>query len=129
MVAILMNAYIRHEWCGIEWAAMEALGKTRLPNTHFRGIIPVQFRKTELPSSVAALQMIDISQESIQGKRYYSTRHFREQVQRIVAQILEIAGLMHKNGCKAEAGEFQLPTVSAFARMQTPLQPPPGRSR
>jgi hypothetical protein len=129
MVAILMRAYVRHEWCGIEWAAMEALGKARLPNTPIKTIIPLRFRQTELPPSASVLQEIDISQQLMQGKRYYSTNHFRKQASRIVEQILEIANLIHRNRCRAEVKDFVLPKLSAFANVQVLDQPPPGRSQ
>jgi len=130
MVAILIRNYLspRHDWCGIEWAAMEQLGKARLPNTPIRSIIPVKYRETDLPNSAAALQAIDISRQALLGKRYYRTMPFREATLKIVTQILEIASLIHKNACQAEVQNFQLPKQSAFAMHKTPRQPPPGRN-
>ncbi len=128
MVAILMRAYLSHEWCGIEWAAMEALGKARLPDTPIKAIIPLRFRHLELPPSAAVLQEIDISPQLNHGRRYYSTNHFRLQAIRVVDQITEIANLIHKNKCIAEIKDFRLPTQSAFANFKMRVQPPPGRS-
>jgi hypothetical protein len=127
MLAIVTREYLKHQWCGVEWAAMEALGKERLPDTPIKAIIPLKFRRTELPPSAAILQEIDISAQQINGHYYYGTNHFRKQTNRIVEQILDIAALMHRNRCKAEVGNFVLPTHSAFANWHVPHQAPPGR--
>lgn len=116
MVAVIAPIYLtkEHEWCGKEWAAMDKLGKARLPGTPVKPIIPVLFRKTELPPFAAARQSIDLSRIALLGRRYYSTTEFRSAVLRIVAQIAEIAGLIRQHRCAADVKGFKLPRRSAF---------------
>jgi TIR domain len=128
MVAILAPIYLEeeHEWCGREWAAMDKLGQMRLPDTSIKPIIPVFFRKTELPAEAGARQPIDLSRISLKGRRYYSTEEFRSAVLKIVNQIFEIAALIQQNDCRAEVDSFEFPSRSPF--IQSPVQPPPLRN-
>jgi hypothetical protein len=128
MVALLSPVYLEeeHAWCGREWAAMEKLGRARLPNTSIKPIIPVLFRKTELPSDAAARQPIDLSRVSLLGRRYFSTGEFRAAILKIVEQIIEIATMIQRNECHAEVDRFQFPDRSSFA--QSAPQPPPLRT-
>jgi len=128
MVAILAPIYLEedHEWCGREWAAMASLGERRLPNNEIQPIIPVFFRKTELPRTAGARQPIDLSRVSLKGRRFYSTEEFRAAVLRIVDQIIEIARLIHENQARAGVDEFEMPAQSAF--VQAPLPVPPLRA-
>jgi hypothetical protein len=74
MVAICAPIYYRpeHNWCGLEWAAMEQLSSTRLRGHDFKTIIPVMVRKSDpLPSVVSRVQYIDLSKVQLQGRRYY----------------------------------------------------------
>ena len=86
MVAVISPIYLEeeHEWCGREWEAMARLGDHRLPNTSIKPIIPVFFRKTELPGQAGTRQPIDLSRISLKGRRYYSTQEFRAAILRIV---------------------------------------------
>jgi hypothetical protein len=129
MVAVLAPIYLEeeHEWCGREWAAMARLGQLRLPGTSIKPIIPVFFRKTELPPEAGARQAIDLSRVSLKGRRYYSTDEFRAAIQKIVHQIIEIATLIRHNECRAEVDSFELPSRSPF--VQSPGQPPPLRNQ
>jgi TIR domain len=128
MVAILAPIYLEeeHEWCGREWAAMDKLGQMRLPGTSIKPIIPVFFRKTELPAEAGARQPIDLSGISTKGSRHYSTPEFLAAIQKIVHQILEIATLIRQNDVRANVDSFELPRRSPF--VQSPEPPPPLRS-
>lgn len=128
MVAVLAPIYLEeeHEWCGREWAAMAGLGDNRLPNTAIKPIIPVFFRKTELPREAGARQPLDLSRISLKGRRYYSTQEFRAAILKIIDQIVEIASLIHSNHVRAEVDNFVLPDRSPFKRSQR--QAPPLRA-
>jgi len=128
MVAVLAPIYLEeeHEWCGREWAAMARLGQVRLPNTTATSIIPVFFRKTELPPGAGARQPIDLSRISLKGRRYYSTEEFRTAILRIVQQVTEIATLMQQNQCRVLLDSFELPSDSPFKKAV--FQPPPLRN-
>ena len=125
MVAVLAPIYLEenHEWCGREWAAMASLGERRLPNNEIQPIIPVLFRKTELPRTASARQPIDLSRISLKGRRFYSTQEFRSAVLRIVDQIIEIGRLIHENQVRAGVDEFVMPERSAFVQAAMPLPP------
>jgi hypothetical protein len=128
MVAVLAPIYLaeEHEWCGREWAAMARLGQMRLPNTSIKPIIPVFFRKTELPGEAGARQPIDLSRVSLKGRRYFSTQEFRSAILKIVQQIIEIVTLIRQNECRAEVDRFEFPERSPF--VPSPTQPPPLRN-
>jgi hypothetical protein len=127
MVAILAPIYLdeAHEWCGREWAAMAQLGNHRLPKKAIQPIIPVLFRKTDMPPEAGARQPIDLSRVSLQGRRYYNTREFRKAITDIVDHIIEIAGMIHENKVQAETENFVFPRQSAFRKCSH--QPPPFR--
>ena len=128
MVAVLAPIYLEeeHGWCGREWAAMANLGQRRLPNNEIQPIIPVFFRKTELPRTAGARQPIDLSRVSLKGRRFYSTEEFRGAILKIVDQIIEIARLIHENRVRAGVEEFVMPAESAF--VQAPVPAPPLRA-
>jgi hypothetical protein len=128
MIAVLSPIYLEeeHEWCGREWEAMARLGDRRFSNTPIKPIIPVFFRKTELPEEAGARQSIDLSRVSLKGRRYYSTQEFRGAILKIVDEIVEIAKLMHANKIQADVQNFVFPPKSPFTPPAT--QAPPLRA-
>jgi hypothetical protein len=102
------------------------LGDRRLPDTPVKPIIPVFFRKTDLPQAAGARQAIDLSRISLQGRRYYSTKEFRSAILKIADQIIEIATALLMNHVRAQIEHFVLPERSAFG--QSLKQPPPFRA-
>jgi hypothetical protein len=125
MVAICAPIYYRpeHDWCGLEWAAMEQLSLCRLRGSEFRAIIPVIVRKSEpLPAAVAGVQYIDLSRVTLLGRRYFTFPEFRKKIQVIVGQIEQIAEELWRSDARANCDSFQFPTKSAFADYSIPPQ-------
>jgi hypothetical protein len=118
MVAICAPIYYRpeHRWCGLEWAAMEHLGSTRLRGCDFKAIIPVMVRKSDpLPQVVSKIQYIDVSRMTLQGRRYFAYPEFRRKIAEIVVRIEQIAEELWRGQCGADCDLFQFPTESAFS--------------
>ena len=125
MVAICAPIYYRpeHQWCGLEWAAMEQISSSRLPGNDLKTIIPVMVRKSDpLPTAVSGIQHIDISRATLQGRRYYTFPEFRSKIQAIVGQIEQIAEALWRSDSRADCDLFQFPTKSAFADYSVPVQ-------
>jgi hypothetical protein len=131
MVAICAPIYYHpsHEWCGLEWAAMDSLSAQRLPGAQFKAIIPVMVRKSELlPAAVSGGQYIDASRVMISGRHYFGTREFHLKVEEIVQKIERIAEAIAQNQAVTNCDRFQFPTESAFLDYAAQAQPFPFRS-
>lgn len=121
MVAVCASIYYHpsHRWCGLEWAAMDALAARRLPGHDLRTIVPLIIKvETSLPEAVLKPQYIDISRAWVQGTRYYSTNKFREHMGQVVAHIEKVAEAITKNNAPTNCGQFEFPEQSAFADWQ-----------
>lgn len=132
MVAICAPIYYdpSHLWCGIEWAAMEQLAESRIPDEQFGAIIPVLIRRYDpLPEPVKEAQFYDISNGILLGKGFYRTNSYRQTVREIADRILEIASTIHANRIKPDCEEFTIPTESAFSNFHAEVQPAPFRER
>jgi hypothetical protein len=132
MVAICAPIYYHpaHEWCGLEWAAMELLGQKRLPNEDLKAIIPIMVRtSSSLPRVVSKVQYVDLSSVTIRGRRYYNTQEFKEKVRNIVESIEKIAVALTHNQSKPNCERFRFPSSSAFGDYQPQSQPLPFRNR
>jgi len=127
MVAILSQIYFSdyHSWCGKEWAAMENLGGARFPGSTVQPIIPVLFRKTVIPLAATSKQYIDLSRNSVLGKRFFTTATFRSAIQRIVGQIENLAFLAYENKSGASQDQCVWPELSPFGGAAAPSTPPP----
>lgn len=130
MIAIISDLYFtsEHSWCGREWAAMEALGRSRHPDTSVKPIIPVLYRETTLPENVGRIQCVDLSRVMLSGRRYYSTNDFREKISVITYQIIQIAINLQEADCVATPVVFS--DVSPFIshELNPAVQPPPLRT-
>jgi hypothetical protein len=127
MVAILSQVYFTdaHSWCGKEWAAMEELGGTRLPGSTEQPIIPVLFRRTLLPAAARPKQFIDLSRNSVLGRRFFSSPTFLEAIQRIVEQIESLAVAIYNNRCAASEDQCAWSEASPFSGRAADSQPRP----
>lgn len=118
MVALCAGIYYHpaHRWCGLEWAAMDGLGKSRLPGSEFRTIIPLIVREeSSTPEAVLKTQWIDISRLTLQGRRYYTTKEFRLRIREVVTQIERIAVAIASQQAKTDCQQFKFPSTSAFS--------------
>lgn len=118
MVAICAPIYYHpgHPWCGLEWAAMEKLGRTRLSGRNAQAVIPVMLRKSEpLPRAVSETQFIDVSGLSLLGNRYFNVREFRLKIAEITRRIEEIATELAEKRVKPVPEDFSFPIESAFS--------------
>ena len=125
MVAICAPIYYRpeHNWCGLEWAAMDLLSSTRLQGAEFGAIIPVMIRKSDpLPKAVSRVQYIDFSRVTIQGRRFFKFPESRLKIQEIVSRIEQIAVRLWQSGSRANCDLFQFPTKSAFSDYASPIE-------
>lgn len=125
MVAICAPIYYRpeHRWCGLEWAAMEHLGSSRLRGRDFKAIIPVMVRMSgPLPTAVSRIQYIDFSGVTTLGRRYFSVKEFRLKIQEIVRRIEQIAEELWRSESMADCEMFQFPRESAFSDYPMPAQ-------
>jgi hypothetical protein len=131
MVAICAPIYYHpsHEWCGLEWAAMNMLSDKRMPDVSFRAIIPVIVRASDpFPNAISKIQVIDFSKITVRGPRYYATQEYKTKILEIVNRIEEIAEAIVFNQAKPLCDEFQLPKTSAFLDYHTTSQPFPLRT-
>lgn len=104
-----------HKWCGLEWAAMQALSSCRLPKMEYTAIIPIMLRKSiPLPAAVAKVQYVDLSRVLLQGRRYYRGPEFRQKIEDVVSRIRQIIMEIGRNEMKANCEKFSFPTASAF---------------
>ena len=125
MVAICAPIYYRpeHNWCGLEWAAMEHLSSTRLQGCDFKAIIPVMVRKSDpLPSVVSKIQYVDVSRMTLQGRRYFAYPEFCCKINEIVVRIEQIAEELWRCQRVADCDLFQFPAESAFLDYSAPAQ-------
>lgn len=130
MVALCAPIYYHpdHQWCGLEWAAMDSLCEKRLPGENIRTIIPLLIRvSTPLPAPVSRVQHIDISQLML-TRGYHTTNRFRSYIRQVVALIEEVVNAIVKNQATADCKDFVIPTAPAFVNWLPPAQPPPFRS-
>ena len=128
MVALCAPIYYhpKHEMCGLEWAAMDMLGKSRFPGQSSKTILPLIFRISDpLPPVMSATQYVDISRSMMLGRGYYKLPEFRKTVIDIVDLIEGIAFELVRRQIKAGCDSFQFPTKSAFSDYGVPLQGPP----
>jgi hypothetical protein len=132
MVAICAPIYFHpaHKWCGLEWAAMEMLSRSRLPNQETKAIIPVMIRTSDsLPKAVSKIQYVDLSSITVRGRRYYTTQEFKEKVKQIIDSIERIAAVLVHNQSKTDCERFRFPSSSAFGDYRPRSQPLPFRNR
>jgi hypothetical protein len=125
MVAVCAPIYYHpdHRWCGLEWAAMQSLSRSRLPNEDFTTIIPVIIRKSDsMPRAVSAIQYIDFSNVTIRARRYYTTQEFRSKTSEIVERIEEIARALVRNRSRTGCKDFDFPTEPAFSDYAAPAK-------
>jgi hypothetical protein len=120
MVSLCAPIYYHptHRWCGVEWAAMSALGQSRLPKEEFKTIIPLLLKRGETPNAVATIQHIDFSSVILRGRNYYRTNDFKNKVQQIIDRIEMIAQAIATNQSMTNCGDFKLPMESAFSDYQ-----------
>jgi hypothetical protein len=129
MVAICAGIYYHpdHLWCGLEWAAMDNLGETRLPESKLLAIIPVMV-KTEnpIPPTVQRPQWVNISGLMAGRRRFRPTDTFSRIIQgEVVKHIETVAEAVQRNNVKTNCAGFAFPTKSAFADWQFVSQTPP----
>jgi hypothetical protein len=118
MVAICAPIYYhpRHRWCGLEWAAMEALSDRRLAGEDYKAIIPIMVRKSDsLPRALSRIQHIDCSQITLKGRKYYKYMDFRAKVEQVVQRVREVALEVGRRRIIAGCEHFRFPEESAFA--------------
>lgn len=125
MVAICSGIYYHpsHEWCGIEWAAMDALGQRRLRGSDLRNIFPLMIkRETSLPPAAVCIPLWrDVSGATL-TRQYYTTKEFKRYIAEIVDHIEKVAEAMHQRDAQSGCGQFAFPRTSAFANWQSPGQ-------
>jgi hypothetical protein len=120
MVAICADIYYHpaHAWCGLEWAAMDALRARRIPDSDLRTIVPLMIKKVSdvslLPPAVRVPQWRDVSGGAV-SRRYYTTKAFQECILDVVAHIEKVAGLIAEGGVLSGCTKFDFPQTSAFA--------------
>ncbi len=128
MAALCAGIYYHpaHNWCGLEWAAMDDLCESRLPGSEYRTIIPMIVRvESSIPDAVLKNQWIDISSLTLQGRRYYTTREFRSRVREVVNHIERIAIAIVGKQARTDCQQFQFPSTSAFSNWQPVKQAAP----
>jgi hypothetical protein len=131
MVAICAPIYFhpKHRWCGLEWAAMDLLGRLRLMGEDLGAIIPVVYRETKpQPGALEPIQYIDISRVTVCGRRYYNTQEFRRKMIEVGETIEQIALALARRGTRARCEEFEFPSDPAFLDYEARSQPFPFRS-
>jgi hypothetical protein len=117
MVAICGPMYYhpRHFWCGLEWAAMQAMSDARLHGYTFAAVLPIIAKKRgPLPIVVSAIQFADLSGLIAMSAAPYKTNEYRLKIARVVNRIEEIAKAIVANQSYPDCNNFQFPTVSAF---------------
>ncbi len=131
MVAICAPIYYHpfHNWCGIEWTAMERLSKVRLNNFDFKAIVPVLLKKSNsMPDVVAETQYIDVSRLILRGRNYYNTIEFQNKINEIVNHIAKVAHALKSNNAEPRCGNFNFPKTSVFSGYKETNQPFPFRT-
>lgn len=105
----------KHEWCGLEWAAMSSLGKKRIKSSKFGTILPLILVEDErIPGVVSKTQFLDFSAVFARSRNPYLTQDYREKVIKIVDRIIEIAQALEKNKAVPSCDKFKIPAASAF---------------
>ena len=130
LVAVCAPIYYHpsHEWCGIEWASMARLSSLRLRNENFHAIIPVIIRgANSLPEPVKRIQHHDMSRVITSGRRYFSTKEYRNKIDLIVKRIEQVAVTLSQNRVAADCEDFQFSTQSPFVEERLLEQPMPFR--
>ena len=130
MVAVCSPIYYHpsHNWCGLEWAAMDRLSKQRLTGQDFNSIIPVLLKRGDfLPKSVLDIQYIDLSPVLLRGRAYYNTQDFRAKIMEITNRIDQIAEAIVNKKSMPDCEKFILPKQSAFQNYQPVKQHAPFR--
>jgi hypothetical protein len=116
MVAICANIYYHpsHNWCGLEWATMDALARHRLRGSSLLGIFPLILkREGALPPPVAACQWQEIFGASL-TRSYYTTKAFNQKIDDVVNHIEQVADVIRGRGAQGGCGQIEFPTTSAF---------------
>ena len=129
MVALCAPIYYHpdHNWCGLEWAAMDTLCEKRIPGEDIRTIIPLIVRvSAPLPDPVSRVQSIDISRLLL-TRHYYHTNNFRSYIRQVVSLIERVAIAVARNEVVADCRQFEIPQTSAFAGWLPTVPPPPFR--
>jgi hypothetical protein len=129
MVAICAGIYYHpdHLWCGLEWAAMDDLGKKRLPENKLLAIIPVMVKiEKPIPPTVERPQWVDISGMIAQKPQFRPSNDFKRIIIRqVVRHIEDVAEAIFRQGIKTDCAHFTFPNKSAFADWQPVSQAPP----
>jgi hypothetical protein len=121
MVAICAGIYYHpsHRWCGLEWAAMDALGRRRLRDSDLLAIFPLMLkREKSLPPAVGVTQWGGDLTGAALSRRYYSTISFSRNIEDVVAHIERVADAIRARNETSRCGEFHFPQTSAFAEWQ-----------
>jgi len=120
MVAICAGIYYHpsHRWCGLEWAAMDALGRRRLRNSDLLPIFPLMLkRERSVPPAVRTPQWADVSGAAL-SRRYYRTKSFYRSIEDVVGHIERVAEAIQARNERCGCGQFDFPQTSAFAEWQ-----------
>jgi hypothetical protein len=121
MVAICAGIYYHpsHAWCGLEWAAMDALGRRRLRDSELLAIFPLMLKRERSlpPAAVRVPQWADVSGAAL-SRRYYSTKSFGRNIEEVVTHVERVAETIHARDEACGCGQFEFPQTSAFADWQ-----------
>jgi hypothetical protein len=120
MVAICAGIYYHasHRWCGLEWAAMDALGRKRLRDSDLLAIFPMMLKKERsLPAAVGVTQRADVSGAAA-SRRYYRTKAFYRNIEDVVTHLEHVAEAIQARNEGCGCGQFVFPQTSAFADWQ-----------
>jgi len=122
MVAICSGIYYHpsHEWCGLEWAAMDALGRKRLRDSDLLAIFPMMLKRERSlpPAAVRIPQWADVSGAAV-SRRYYRTKSFYRNIEDVVSHIERVAEAIQARNEGCGCGQFDFPRTSAFADWQS----------
>lgn len=122
MVAICSGIYYHqsHEWCGLEWAAMDALGRKRLHDSDLLAIFPMMLKRERSlpPAAVRIPQWTDVSGAAV-SRRYYRTKSFYRNIEDVVTHIERVAEAIQARNEGCGCGQFDFPRTSAFADWQS----------
>jgi hypothetical protein len=122
MVAICAGIYYHpsHRWCGLEWAAMDALGRRRLRDSDLLAIFPLMLKRERSlpPAAVRIPQWADVSGAAL-SRRYYRTKSFYRSIEDVVAHIERVAEAIQARNEGCGCGQFDFPQKSAFADWQS----------
>jgi hypothetical protein len=125
MVPICSDIYFHpsHSWCGMEWAAMDALGDCRLQGSNLRPIFPLMIKRDKALPPVAARvpQWGDVSGAAL-SRRYYSTKAFSQCIHGVVAHIERVAEALCERDIRSGCEQFAFPQTSAFVDWQSSRQ-------